>query len=363
MNSRQSADRGHPARSLGLAVMLLLAVIGLPRSLLAAERPVLRILNWEDYLDPELAAEFAAKHGVRIEETHFESDTERDRLLANNKAAGFDLVLVDHTQLRLYRDQGWIAPIGTAQVPGLRHYEPRWRRAVDGSATHGVPFAWGTTGIAYRADLLKTAPTSWLDLFQPAAGLCGKMVVFDDGRELIALALKASGQSANADDPGAYKGAERLLTAQRPCVARYGYAGTDEESDLVSGKAWAATAYNSDALMLQAFNPNIRFVLPDEGGLIWVDYLAVLSTSTQKSLAFAFLEFLSDPAIAVRQASFSHAATPNLKARAMLPVAVGKDPVIYPSGPAFDRSEMTSAGPPAIVAIRNQIAARIVRKK
>ena len=345
------------------AVMVLVVATGVPRQGLATDQPVLRILNWEDYLNPELAAEFGRQRHVRVEETYFESDTERDRRLAGSGAAGFDLVIVDQAQLPVYRDRGWIAPLETALVPGLRHYDPRWRRVVDGSATHAVPFAWGTTGIAYRVDLLKTTPTSWLDLFQPAAGLCGKLMVFDDARELIAAALKATGQSANATEPGAYSRVEQLLKAQRGCVAQYGVPSVGADSEMLGGEIQAAMIYNSNAVQLRERNPNVRFVLPKDGGLIWVDYLAVLSASKQKSLAFAFLEYLSDPAIAVRQAAFSKAATPNLDARALLPVVEGKDRTIYPSGPAFDKSEMVVAAPPAIVAIRNQIHAKLVRKQ
>ena len=345
-----------------LALILLLLASGSPPPLLGAEQPVLRILNWEDYLDPEIAADFGRQQGVRVEETYFDSDTERDRRLAGNGATGFDLIMVDQAQLPVYRDRGWITPLDTARLPGLRHYDPRWRRAADGSATHAVPFAWGTTGIAYRADLLKTAPTSWLDLFQSAASLCGKVTVFEDARELTGAALKATGQSANATRPDLFKGVERLLQANHPCVAQYGITGSDDAAALVSGAVWAAMAYSSDATWLHGLNPNIRYVIPREGGLIWVDYLAVLATSKQKSLAFAFLEFLSTPAVAVRQAAFSKAATPNLDARALLPVMEGKDPATYPSGPAFDASEMIVAAPPATVAIRNQITARIIRK-
>jgi spermidine/putrescine transport system substrate-binding protein len=350
-----------PIKILALALVLLAG--GLPRPLLAADQAVLRLYNWEDYLDPELAAEFGARHGVRIEETYFESDTERDRRLAGNGASGFDLVVVDQAQLPVYRDRGWIAPIDTARVPGLRHYDPRWRREADGSATHAVPFGWGTTGIAYRADLVKTPPTSWLDLFRPAAGLCGKVMVFDDPRELTGAALKAIGLSANSAEPGAYAQVDHLLKAQRPCVASYGTPGTDDDSELLGDAVWAAMNYNSNANQLRAINPDIRFVLPKEGGLFWVDYLAVLSASRQKPLAFAFLEFLSDPAIAVRVAEFSQAATPNLAARALLPVAVGKDQSIYPSAAVLDAAETIAPAAPATAAIRNQIVARIVRKK
>ncbi|MGB7739635.1 MAG: spermidine/putrescine ABC transporter substrate-binding protein, partial [Steroidobacteraceae bacterium] len=361
--SIRSAGDSHPARTVGLAVMLLLAAIGLPPRLLAAELPVLRILNWEEYLDPEVAAEFGRRHGVRVEETHFDSDSERDRKLAANGATGFDLAIVDASQIAVYRDRGWIEPIGESRVPGLRELDNRWRRIADGTATHTFPFAWGTVGIAYRADRLTRPPESWLALFQPAASLCGKVIDFSDARELVASALKATGQSANTGERSAYARAEQLLKAQRPCVAGYEMMGVTADSALITGKAWAVMSYNSDAVQARALDPNVRFVLPAEGGLIWADYFTVLASSKQKPLAFAFLQFLSDPGIAARVALFNQAATPNSKALSRLPATVREDAVIYPKGPALEASELIVVAPPAIVALRNQIQAQLVRKQ
>jgi spermidine/putrescine transport system substrate-binding protein len=246
-------------------------------------------------------------------------------------------------------------------VPGLRRYDPRWRPATTASATHAVPFAWGTVGIAYRADRVKEPPRSWLALFQPATELCGKIKVFDDSRELVATALKATGSSANASDPGDYRKAEDLLRGQRPCVTRYGVTGSDDSADLITGEVWMAMAYNSDAAILSDIDDNVHFVLPEEGGLIWIDYMAVLTTSQQKSLAFAFLEFLSDPAIAARQALFSQAATPNRDALAKLPPGIRQNRDIYPSAKDLDGSETLVAAPPAVMALRNQIHAKVVQ--
>jgi spermidine/putrescine transport system substrate-binding protein len=345
-----------------LAGGLLVTLLHLPCSLLAAELPVLSILDWEDCLDPELAAEFGAKHRVAIRETNFSSDTERDQRLAATGGTGFDLVVVDQAQLPVYRDRGWIAALDASRVPGLRHYEPRWRPAGSASASHAIPFAWGTVGIAYRADLVRQPPRSWLALFQPDEQLCGKLSVFGDIRELVATALKATGSPANATDPGAYAKAERLLSAQRACVSDYGTAGSTADAGLVTGRIRAAMAYNTNATLAD-FNPNIRFVLPDEGGLIWVDYMAILASSGQKELALAFLEFLSDPANAARQALFSHAGTPNRAALARLPADVRQNQTIYPTGTQFDASEMLVAAPSPVMAMRNKIQAKVVRKE
>jgi spermidine/putrescine transport system substrate-binding protein len=345
-----------------MRLVLRLSLILLIASISAAERPVLRILSWSDYLDPQLAAEFGRRQGVKIEEVYFDSDTERDRVLAASGAAGFDLAMVDAAQIPVYRDRGWIAPIGESRVPGLGAMETRWRNTTDGAMTHAFPFSWGTVGIAYRVDLLKQPPRSWLTLFEPTAAVCGKLTVFSDARELVGSALKATLQPANADDATAYARAEQLLKSQRPCVAKYQTSGSEADSDLVTGKVWLAMSYNSDAAMLHAFEPRIRFMLPPEGGLVWVDYLTVLSSSQQKSAAYAFLKFLSEPGIAARQTRYSQAATPNRHALQQLPAQLRTDPVMYPSGAALAASEVIVKSTPAIMAMRNQIQAKIVRK-
>jgi spermidine/putrescine transport system substrate-binding protein len=229
--------------------------------------------------------------------------------------------------------------------------------------THAFPFAWGTVGIAYRVDLLKEPPQSWLTLFQPTAAHCGRLTVFSDARELVGSALKATRQPANADDAAAYARAEQLLKSQRPCVAKYQTVGSEADSDLVTGKVWLGMSYSSDAATLRSIEPRVRFMLPPEGGLIWIDYLTVLSSSPQKSAAYAFLKFLSEPDIAARQSRYSGAATPHRQALRQLPALVRADPVMYPSGAALAASEVIVKSTPAVMAMRNQIQAKIVGKR
>lgn len=341
--------------------LIAIALAGLPWPLQAAEQPVLRLYNWPTYTDPELAAEFGRRHNVRVEETYFESDTDRDRFLTASKGKGFDLVMVDAALVPAYRERGWLAPIDESRVPGLARMGAKWRGAGgDATATHAFPYAWGTVGIGYRADLVQTAPESWHDLFKPDAATCGKVQVFANARELVGAALKAGGDSANSTDPLAYQRAERLLHAQKPCVASYLTAMTEADVPLVTGSVSVAMIYSVDSVILRRFNPNIRFVMPREGGLMFTDYLVVLASSSQKELAYAFLQFLSEPANAARLSSAIKTATPNVPGRALLPAAIRSDKAIYPPVADLKAAEQIQRQSPTIVSKVNQIFAKTV---
>jgi spermidine/putrescine transport system substrate-binding protein len=63
---------------------------------------------------------------------------------------------------------------------------------------HSVPWQWGTTGIAYRADKVNPPPDSWAVFHDPK--LKNKMTQMDDLRDVIGSWLKFRGRSLNATD-------------------------------------------------------------------------------------------------------------------------------------------------------------------
>ncbi|MGD8644431.1 MAG: spermidine/putrescine ABC transporter substrate-binding protein, partial [Chromatiales bacterium] len=196
----------------------------------------------------------------------------------------------------------------------------------------------------------------------PQPALHGKIVMIEDPRELVGMALKALGHSINSENLTELAEAERLLQEQRPLVKSYSYVSLTERSALVTGEAAAAMVYNGDALMLQQYEPNIRFVVPPEGTGMWVDYLAVLSSSPRKALAARFIDFMNRPEIAARNAEYLYYATPNRAAERLLPSEFLADDRIYPNAETLRRSEpfVTKLAPRAVKA-RQKIYARLQR--
>ncbi|NNE85590.1 MAG: spermidine/putrescine ABC transporter substrate-binding protein, partial [Alphaproteobacteria bacterium] len=234
--------------------------------------------------------------------------------------------------------RGWLAKIDEDRMPNLRHVYARWRSAHNQASDYAVPYFWGTTGIAYRSDLIDAEITSWMDLFKPPAAAKGRIAMVGDPRDLIAPALLALGYSPNSGDPSELEAVQTLLLEQKPHIRSYSYVSMEEDSPLVTGDVAMALMWSGDALVLQEHNENITYVIPKEGTLLWVDYMTILESSQKKELAATFLNFINEPKVAARQAEFVYYPTPNKAAEALLPVEFLADERIYPPQAVLDRS-------------------------
>lgn len=357
----------HLLRPRGLVPAVVLSLCALWLGVVAAGSPSpapkaeLRFLNWSEYMDPALLKEFEQRFGVRVTEVYFESDAMRDDMLVETDGKGYDVILANGIALRPYQRRGWLARFGEAEVPNLKHVDRRWLDLFPESRGYAAPFFWGTTGIGYRRDLVGEEIDSWMQLYRPAEGLRGRIYMNKDGRDVIGMALKALGYSANSIDSREVAEAEKLLLAQKPYVKSYGYPLLSAKSGLVTGEILAAMMFNGDVLMVQEHHPEITYVLPKEGGNIWVDYLAVGQASEHKAQAYQFIDFLNEPTIAARLAQFVYYATPNKAAEALLPEEFLGDPIIYPPPQVLKHSEVYTHLPPRAQKRRNGIFARLLQ--
>jgi spermidine/putrescine transport system substrate-binding protein len=343
-----------------LAAILAIAFTAVISPATANPDEELVFLTWADYLDPEVVAEFEQETGVKIKFAYFESDDARDEILSNSDGRGYDMALVNGLTLQSYAKRNWLALPAQQSIPNLAHLEPRWRTAFPAAERYGVPYFWGTLGIAYRQDLVPEGFDSWKDFFQPAEKLRGKITMLKSSRDILGMALKSLGHSANTNDRKAVREAGRLLEAQRPFVRTYEYVSLNEESALVTGEVWASLAYSGDALMVQEHHDEIVYVVPEEGSNLWVDYLTVLQASPRKDLAAKFIDFLNRPQIAARNAEFVYYATPNTAARQHVSDEYVEDPVIHPTADVIARSEVYRELAPRTQKTVNSVFAQLV---
>ena len=83
--------------------------------------------------------------------------------------------------------------------------------------------------------------------------------------------------------------------------------------------------------------PNIRYVIPQEGSVLWIDTMAIPRDAPNPFLAHLFIDYCLRPPIAALLTQRLRTANAVPNSRAYLPKDVLDDPGIYPPQNVFER--------------------------
>jgi spermidine/putrescine transport system substrate-binding protein len=274
------------------AAALALAFAGAPA--LAAEKIV--ISNWDGYMPADLLANFTQETGIEAELSVHATNEEVMGKVTAGGGKGYDVLFVSSPFVEALASLGLIADLDPANIPNLANLYPEAQTlAYDEGNKHSVPYAWGTTGLCYRSDLVTAEPTSWMDLLKPADDLKGKVTMLATDRWLMAAGLKALGYSVNATDEAEITAAKDLLIEAKKSLLAYD--DTTFYSKLVSGEASLVQAWDGWCNYGIGENAAIKYVIPKEGTDMWVDTMVVTAASENKAAAEAFINYVLRPEV------------------------------------------------------------------
>lgn len=254
----------------------------------------LTVSNWAGYYPEDMPAKFQEAIGTPLTITNHATNEEIMAKLTAGGDTGIDVAFVSGQFAQALNEAGLIETINTEFVPNMSNLYPEAQELTyDPGNTFSVPYAWGTTGICYRSDLID-APTSWNDILEPSDANKGKVTALATERWLMLPAQKALGFSANTTDEAEMQQVKDKLIAAKPNLLAYD--DTTFYSRLVSGEANAVVSWDGWCNYGSAENPDIKFVVPSEGSDLWADTMVILKTSKNKEAAHAYINYILDPA-------------------------------------------------------------------
>jgi spermidine/putrescine transport system substrate-binding protein len=254
------------------------------------------VSNWSGYMPKDVAKRFKTATGSSLTATEHATNEEIMAKLTTGADSGIDVAFVSGQYAQALNDAGLLEPIHRDLVPNIDNLYPQATQlAFDKGNKYSVPYTWGTTGICYRSDLVKPAPTSWNDILSPDPKYDGKVTMLSTERWLALPAQKALGYSVNTtDDAELAEMKAKLSDAKKHLL---GYDNTTFYEKLVSGEAVMTEAWDGWCGYGMAENPKIKFVVPKEGSDLWSDTMVVLKGSKNKEAAFAFVNMMLDPKV------------------------------------------------------------------
>jgi spermidine/putrescine transport system substrate-binding protein len=304
-------------------VILLLLVTGCHKRA-EGTKPELHLLIWSDYLDKALIEQFEKEANCRVMLDNFDSG---EALVAKleHVPSGYDVVVPsDEIMSRLIAD-GKLEHLDPTKLPNFKYIAARFRgMSFDPQNEYSVPFHWGTTGVAYDTKRMPVAPDSWAALFNPT--VAAKGAILDDPREVFAAALRIDGAALSTVTAEQLSKARQLIAKAKPRAWE-----SQPQKMLIQGDVTVAQMYSGDAAQVAAERGGIAYVIPKEGGTIWLDNLSIAKGSAQLELAHRLINFLMRPDVAGANTNFKKYPSPNEAAKPYIRKEILENPIIYPS--------------------------------
>ncbi|MGW5329872.1 ABC transporter substrate-binding protein [Streptomyces sp. NPDC004014] len=306
--------------------------------------------NWPLYIDtddddpgrrPTLEA-FEKRTGISVGYTEEINDNDEffgkiSPSLMNHQRTGRDLIVISDWMCARFVRLGWVQRMDRSRQPNVaEHLDPLLRSpAFDPGRRSTVPWQSGITGIAYDRRRLGREIRGVADLW--ASDLKGRVTLLSGLDEAFALLMQGDGVDitrwTTADFHRVCDRVEREV--RRGQIRRF--TGNDYTKDLVGGDVLACQAYSGDVIQLQADNPDIRFVVPEEGAELWSDSLMIPDRARHKSNAERLIDYYYRPEVAAELAAWVNYVCPVPAAREVLAASRDKDtaaladnPLIFP---------------------------------
>lgn len=335
-----------------LCVLVLLTVAA--ASGCGGKSAVLNVYNWGVYIAPGVIKQFKKETSIKVNYTTYDSNEALYSKISSG-AASYDVIVPSDYMISRMIEEDMLAELNFDNIPNFQYIGDSYKSLeYDSENKYSVPYTWGNTVIFYdktKVDAEDIAEQS-IDLLWNKK-YSGQILMFDNPRDAFGLALKKLGYSMNTTNKSEWEAAAAELKAQKPLVQAY---VMDQIYDkMISGEALIAPYYAGDLLVMQADNPNIECYIPKEGANLFADAMCVLKTSTHKTEAEMFINFMCRTDIAVKNAEEIGYATPQMEARSLLDPSITSNRSIYPPDEALVNAEIFINLPPDITRLQSSL--------
>ncbi|MCD6055527.1 MAG: potD [Gammaproteobacteria bacterium] len=309
-------------------------------TLAMAESNVVNVYVWSQELSPKIVENFQKETGIKVNYSTFDSNEVLYAKMKASQQSQYDVIEPSSYYITRMAREGMIEKIDLKALSNYHNLNPAFQHPeYDPGGEYSIPWVWGLTGIfVNRRYYPDDKITAWRDLW--SARYHGALLLLDDPREVFNIGLLTLKYNPNDQNVSHLKEAYENLVSLSPNVRVYNSSSvpsmlTDE--DVAMGIAWGSDVYKA-----QVENPNIEFIYPKEGFVIWVDAFAIPKNPPHRENAYKFLNYILKAQTAALQVTESYYPTANKAAMAYLPKEIVDSEILFPGPETMKRGHFQS---------------------
>jgi spermidine/putrescine transport system substrate-binding protein len=310
--------------------------------------------NWPGYMDEETIGLFQTASGISLKYTEAFNDNNEyfakiQPAMSKGNAIEPDILAPTFWMAARLLQLGWVQKLPKADIPNFVNLRDDLSgQSWDKNDEYHLPYQSGIAGIAYNSKITGRELKSVADLFDPA--FKGKIGMLTEMRDTIGLILMGEGKKI-ADITTfdqASVAFDKLGKAKSEGQIR-SFTGNDYVDDLSAGNFAACVAWSGDVLQLTKDNPDVKFIVPEEGGTSWYDTMVWMKGSENGDAVAKWMNFLYDPVNAARLTAFVQYISPVKGVQDELAnmggdnAKLAEDPLLFPDTATFARLQSWGA--------------------
>ncbi len=293
------------------------------------------MLNYVGWMGASEVDAFQKEHpGTTIKQSPDNSSSIGGKVQIIKSSSGqYDFTLGDESFVGQAVLAGILQELDWSKIPNISNVSQNFRD----SYSHGIPTDYGKVGIGYRSDIVTETITRWADLWALAPKYSGQVVIIDLDRDCMGSTMKYLGYSGNSTNPDEIAKCKAALIQLKPHLEALKYYNVG--SGLVKGTTAIAMDWDFDVALNQRKNPNIKWVLPEEGAVAYLEGWVAVKGTQNLDLVEAFMNFHLEPQQyadfinTTGSAYLSPAATPYIKK------SISQNPILFPDEAALANVE------------------------
>jgi spermidine/putrescine transport system substrate-binding protein len=263
--------------------------------------------NWPLYIDPdhETLKLFTASTGITVNYAEVIQDDPSwfaaiSPIIRSGESIGYDVMVVtDEFDFFDLVALGELVPLNQSMLPNFHAYaSPKFQhRSFDPGNIYSIPWASGSTGIAWNPKYITTPVTSMTELWNPAYQ--GRVGMMSDIQDLGNFGMIKLGINPETSTPADWRAAAATLKDQKRAGLVKQYYQQSYIDALTSGETWISMAWSGDIFQQNlSAGTDLQFAIPDEGGTIWTDNMMIPKYAQNPVDAMLLMDWYYKPEIA-----------------------------------------------------------------
>ena len=306
------------------------------------------VYNWGEYISDgsdgslDVIGEFEELTGINVEYSTYPSNEDMYSILKSERSH-YDIIIPSDYMIGKLIEENMLEKINFDNVPNFAKYCDKkfLNPEYDPTNEYSAPYTWGTVCILYDKTRIDEEITSWASLWDEKYS--GQILMFNNPRDAMAIALIRLGYSLNTTDEKELKEAADLLIEQKPLVQAYVMDEVYEK--MGNSNAFIAPYYVGDSYWIAETNPDLEICIPEEGTNLFFDAICIpkndnLRSSNaekrkeaeiKKEAAEMFINYMYETQVALENIQYICYSTPHTAAYELLDDEVKNDTNLYPS--------------------------------